>query len=74
MFVWGAIATLHATASSYAQLMAMRFFLGLFESGFFPGNTYYIKEYECIYFLLYWFIGVIYFLTLFYKKSEMVSI
>ncbi|CAO3593997.1 unnamed protein product [Absidia cylindrospora] len=53
MFVWGAIATLHATASGYIQLMTMRFFLGVFESGFFP--------------------GVIYFLTLFYKKSEMAT-
>ncbi|KAI8093206.1 major facilitator superfamily domain-containing protein [Halteromyces radiatus] len=53
MFVWGAIATLHATVSSFGQLMAMRFFLGLFEAGFFP--------------------GVIYFLTLFYKKNEMAT-
>ncbi|KAI8338975.1 major facilitator superfamily domain-containing protein [Chlamydoabsidia padenii] len=53
MFVWGTMATLHATASSYSQLMAMRFFLGLFESGFFP--------------------GVLFYLTLFYKKREMAT-
>ncbi|KAI8064527.1 major facilitator superfamily domain-containing protein [Gongronella butleri] len=53
MVLWGTVATLHATASSYGQLLALRFFLGLFESGFFP--------------------GVIYYLTLFYKKSEMAT-
>jgi hypothetical protein len=37
MFVWGGVATLHAAASSFSQLMALRFLLGLFESGFFPG-------------------------------------
>ncbi|ORX48491.1 MFS general substrate transporter [Hesseltinella vesiculosa] len=53
MVLWGTVATLHATASSYGQLITLRFFLGLFESGFFP--------------------GVIYYLTLFYKKSEMAT-
>ncbi|KAI9310437.1 major facilitator superfamily domain-containing protein [Dichotomocladium elegans] len=53
MLAWGAIACLHASVKSYAQLLALRFFLGVFESGFFP--------------------GVIFFLTLFYKKNEMAT-
>ena len=52
MILWGTIACLHAAVKNYTQLMVLRFFLGFFEAGFFP--------------------GVIYFLTLFYKKSEMV--
>jgi MFS family permease len=53
MVCWGSIACLHAAVSNYHQLMALRFFLGFFEAGFFP--------------------GVVYFLTLFYKKNEMVK-
>lgn len=53
MMAWGAMACLHAAASSYAQLLSLRFFLGVFEAGFFP--------------------GVIFFLTLFYKKNEMAT-
>lgn len=52
MLLWGTVACLHATVKNYAQLMTLRFALGFFEAGFFP--------------------GVIYFLTLFYKKNEMV--
>ncbi|KAI9487467.1 MAG: major facilitator superfamily domain-containing protein [Benjaminiella poitrasii] len=53
MICWGAIACLHAGVKNYYQLLTLRFFLGFFEAGFFP--------------------GVIYFLTLFYKKSEMAT-
>ncbi|KAI9254053.1 major facilitator superfamily domain-containing protein [Sporodiniella umbellata] len=53
MFLWGSIACLHATVHGYARLLVLRFFLGFFEAGFFP--------------------GVIYFLTLFYKKNEMAT-
>ncbi|KAI9301884.1 major facilitator superfamily domain-containing protein [Cunninghamella echinulata] len=53
MFLWGIMAILHATVSNYSQLLAYRFLLGVFESGFFP--------------------GVIYYLTLFYKKNEMAT-
>ncbi|KAI8048750.1 major facilitator superfamily domain-containing protein [Gilbertella persicaria] len=53
MICWGTMAILHATVKSYAELMTLRFFLGFFEAGFFP--------------------GVVYFLTLFYKKSEMAT-
>ncbi|KAK4514919.1 uncharacterized protein ATC70_002526 [Mucor velutinosus] len=53
MICWGSIACLHATVKSYHQLMTLRFFLGFFEAGFFP--------------------GVVYFLTLFYKKNEMAT-
>jgi MFS family permease len=52
MLVWGSVACLHAIVKNYAQLLTLRFLLGFFEAGFFP--------------------GVVYFLTLFYKKSEMV--
>ncbi|GAN05548.1 MFS nicotinic acid transporter Tna1 [Mucor ambiguus] len=53
MVCWGCIACLHATVKNYHQLMTLRFFLGFFEAGFFP--------------------GVVYFLTLFYKKNEMAT-
>jgi MFS family permease len=53
MILWGTTACFHAAVKNYAQLMTLRFFLGFFEAGFFP--------------------GVIYFLTLFYKRSEMVD-
>ncbi|CAO0797286.1 unnamed protein product [Mucor circinelloides] len=53
MICWGFIACLHATVKNYHQLMTLRFFLGFFEAGFFP--------------------GVVYFLTLFYKKNEMAT-
>ncbi|KAL9541301.1 hypothetical protein MBANPS3_009198 [Mucor bainieri] len=53
MICWGSIACLHATVKNYHQLMTLRFFLGFFEAGFFP--------------------GVVYFLTLFYKKNEMAT-
>ncbi|KAG2227553.1 hypothetical protein INT45_002238 [Circinella minor] len=53
MFCWGIIACLHATVSGYTELMILRFLLGVFESGFFP--------------------GVLFFLTLFYKKNEMAT-
>ncbi|KAL1930106.1 hypothetical protein VTP01DRAFT_1260 [Rhizomucor pusillus] len=53
MVAWGTMACLHATTKSYTQLLLLRFFLGVFEAGFFP--------------------GVIFFLTLFYKKNEMAT-
>lgn len=53
MICWGTIACLHAFVKNYHQLMTLRFFLGFFEAGFFP--------------------GVVYFLTLFYKKNEMAT-
>ncbi|KAI9276951.1 major facilitator superfamily domain-containing protein [Phascolomyces articulosus] len=53
MMFWGLIACLHATVHGYTHLMILRFLLGVFESGFFP--------------------GVIFFLTLFYKKDEMAT-
>ncbi|OBZ84869.1 hypothetical protein A0J61_07081 [Choanephora cucurbitarum] len=53
MICWGSIAILHASVKNFTQLMTLRFFLGFFEAGFFP--------------------GVVYFLTLFYKKNEMAT-
>lgn len=38
MISWGTMACLHATAKSYAQLLVLRFLLGVFEAGFFPGR------------------------------------
>ncbi len=37
---WGLAATLQATTTSWAGMMACRFFLGLFEAGFGPGIPY----------------------------------
>lgn len=38
MVAWGTMACLHATTKSYTQLLLLRFFLGVFEAGFFPGK------------------------------------
>ncbi|KAI7887302.1 MFS general substrate transporter [Lichtheimia hyalospora FSU 10163] len=53
MIAWGTMACLHATIKGFASLAILRFLLGVFESGFFP--------------------GVIFFLTLFYKKNEIAT-
>ncbi|CAO3693813.1 unnamed protein product [Rhizopus stolonifer] len=53
MLLWGTVACFHAAVHGYTQLIVLRFLLGFFEAGFFP--------------------GVIYFLTLFYKKDEMAT-
>jgi MFS family permease len=53
MICWGTIATAHSQVRDYTELMVLRFFLGIWESGFFP--------------------GVVYFLTLFYRKSEIAT-
>ncbi|KAI7891673.1 major facilitator superfamily domain-containing protein [Mucor mucedo] len=42
MMLWGSIACLHAGVKSYSQLMTLRFFLGFFEAGFFPGVIYFL--------------------------------
>jgi MFS family permease len=34
---WGAVMTLMGTVDNFSGLCATRFFLGLFEAGFFPG-------------------------------------
>lgn len=36
-FAWGTVMMGQAWAKNYQTLMVLRFFLGLFESGFFPG-------------------------------------
>ncbi|KAI9363113.1 major facilitator superfamily domain-containing protein [Pilaira anomala] len=42
MLLWGSIACLHAAVKNYTQLMTLRFFLGFFEAGFFPGVIYFL--------------------------------
>lgn len=50
MFLWGIVSICQGVVKTPGQLQAMRFLLGLFESGFFPGCTYlismYYKRYE----------------------------
>ncbi|CDS05951.1 hypothetical protein LRAMOSA08479 [Lichtheimia ramosa] len=53
MIAWGTMACLHATIKGFTSLALLRFLLGVFESGFFP--------------------GVIFYLTLFYKKNEIAT-
>jgi MFS family permease len=43
IFLWGLVATLQATTTSWAGMMACRFFLGLTECGFGPGLTLYLS-------------------------------
>ena len=40
MFCWGAMTMLLAAVKNYSGLVAVRFFLGAFESGLFPGQVY----------------------------------
>ena len=40
---WGTIATLQAAAQSWSGMMALRFFLAVFEGGFGPGVPYYLS-------------------------------
>ena len=36
-FAWGTVMMAQAWAKNYQTLMVLRFFIGFFESGFFPG-------------------------------------
>lgn len=40
MIVWGAVCSCMAAARNYEGMLAMRFFLGCIEAGFFPGVLY----------------------------------
>lgn len=41
---WGSIMTLMGVVQNFAGLCATRFFLGLFEAGFFPGAIYLVGQ------------------------------
>ncbi|OBZ90025.1 hypothetical protein A0J61_01925 [Choanephora cucurbitarum] len=43
MFLWGTVATVMAASTSFAGVAVCRFFLGLFEAGFFPGVIYFMS-------------------------------
>ncbi|CAO3630814.1 unnamed protein product [Mucor hiemalis] len=45
MVLWGSMACLHAAVKNYAQLMTLRFFLGFFEAGFFPGVVFFLTQF-----------------------------
>jgi MFS family permease len=51
MLIFGAMAMISAACTNFGQLLATRWFLGMAESGFYP--------------------GVIFYLTTFYKRSEL---
>lgn len=42
MFCWGAMTILTAATNSFASVTAVRFLLGTFEAGLFPGLVYYL--------------------------------
>lgn len=42
MFLWGAVSVLMVFVSNSTQFYALRFLLGLFEAGFFPGIVFYL--------------------------------
>ncbi|OAP58669.1 hypothetical protein AYL99_07759 [Fonsecaea erecta] len=42
MIAWGTVMTLMGTVQNYEGLLATRFFLGMTESGLFPGVAYYL--------------------------------
>ncbi|GJE85463.1 hypothetical protein PsYK624_015420 [Phanerochaete sordida] len=43
--LWGTVATLQGTVTSYSGLLACRFFLGLFEGNLFAGVTLYLSSF-----------------------------
>ncbi|KAF9224037.1 MFS general substrate transporter [Gyrodon lividus] len=43
MLLWGIMMTVQGLVHSYGGLMAMRWMLGTFEAGLFPGVTYYLS-------------------------------
>lgn len=42
MVCWGTIATAHSQVRNYKELLILRFLLGIWESGFFPGVVYFL--------------------------------
>jgi hypothetical protein len=51
MFMFGVVSICQGLVSSYGGLLTTRFFLGVFESGMFPGCFYLIGMCKCIIFL-----------------------
>jgi MFS family permease len=43
MLLWGIVATLLGVAQNYGGFLAARFFLGVTESGLFPGVVFYLS-------------------------------
>lgn len=43
MLTWGIVATLMGTSGSFAGIVVARFFLGVTESGLFPGVVFYLS-------------------------------
>jgi MFS family permease len=43
MFLWGTVATLMGVSQNFAGFLAARFFLGMTESGLFPGVVFYLS-------------------------------
>jgi MFS family permease len=43
MLAWGTVATLMGVSQNYAGFLAARFFLGVTESGLFPGVVFYLS-------------------------------
>jgi MFS family permease len=43
MLGWGVMMTVQGLVHNYGGLLGMRWMLGLFEAGFFPGANYYLS-------------------------------
>jgi MFS family permease len=43
MLLWGIVATLMGVSQNFSGFLAARFFLGVTESGLFPGVVYYLS-------------------------------
>ncbi|KAF8347919.1 MFS general substrate transporter [Amanita rubescens] len=43
MFLWGVTMTLQGIVHNYSQLLGLRWLLGVFEAGLFPGVNYYLS-------------------------------
>lgn len=43
MFLWGIMMTVQGLVHNYGGLLGMRWMLGVFEAGLFPGVNYYLS-------------------------------
>lgn len=67
LFCWGAVTIGFAGVQNYATVVVLRFLIGAFEAGFFPGKAIYsssrkVKVNDIL--------GIVYFITIWYRHNE----
>lgn len=48
MFMFGLVMIFQGLVTNWSGLMATRFFLGVFETGMFPGCKFWLKSISCL--------------------------